>query len=60
MQMTLRARLLDLLPVLLVFALVSAFATVVVIEHVVREPLVVPPPQSTPADELPSNARPGR
>ncbi|MCB0880300.1 MAG: hypothetical protein KDC46_15105 [Thermoleophilia bacterium] len=41
-QMSFRTRMLDLLPVLLVFAIVSAFATFVVIEFVVREPLVVP------------------
>lgn len=42
MQMSFRARVLDLLPVLVVFAIVSAFATFVVVEYVVREPLVVP------------------
>lgn len=42
MQMTLRTRLKDLLPVLLVFAIVAAFATFVVVEFVVREPVVLP------------------
>lgn len=45
MQMSLRSRLLDLLPVLVVFAVVTLFATFVVIEYVIRQPLVVPPPQ---------------
>lgn len=60
MQMTLRTRMLDLLPVLLVFALVSAFATYVTVEYVVRDPMVVPPPQVTPAEELPAPARVAR
>jgi hypothetical protein len=60
MQMTFRTRLYDLLPVLVVFAVVSAFATFVVVEYVVREPVVVPPPQVTPQDELPVDLRDGR
>lgn len=47
MQMSLRSRMLDLLPVMVVFALVTTFATFVVLEYVVREPIVVPPPQRT-------------
>jgi hypothetical protein len=40
--MTLRTRILDMLPALLVFAVVSAFSTFVLVEYVVREPVVVP------------------
>jgi hypothetical protein len=40
--MSLRTRIKDLLPVLIVFAIVAAFATFVVVEYVVREPVVVP------------------
>ena len=51
MQMSTRARILDMLPVLLVFALVSAFATFVLMEYVVREPVRVPPPAHISYDE---------
>ena len=59
MQMTLRARVLDLLPVMVLFAVIAAFATAAVIEYVANEPLRVPPPQTIPQDELPkpSSAR---
>ena len=40
--MTLRNRLKDMLPVLIVFFVVSCVATVMVVELVVREPLDVP------------------
>jgi len=53
MQMSARSRILDLLPILVVFAVVTAFATYLVVEQVVREPLTVPAPRTTPADELP-------
>ena len=60
MHMTFRARVIDITPVLLVFALVAAFATLVFMEYVVYQPLDVPanhaaetapgqPPASTPA-----------
>lgn len=60
MQMTLRARPIVLLPVIVVFAVVSAFATFVVVEYVVREPLVVPAPEFTPNGELPVELRDGQ
>lgn len=60
MQMTLRTRLIDILPALVVFALVACFATFMLVEFVAREPLVVPPPQVTPADELPRAPAHGR
>jgi hypothetical protein len=47
MQMSVRSRILDLLPVLLVFAVVAAFGTFVLFEYVVREPLRVPPHQTS-------------
>lgn len=53
MQMSARSRIIDLLPILVVFAVVTAFATYLVVDQVVREPLVVPAPRTTPADELP-------
>jgi hypothetical protein len=53
MQMTLRARVLDLLPVMVLFAVIAAFATAVVIRYVAEEPMHVPPPQTIPQDELP-------
>lgn len=40
--MTLRTRILDILPALVVFAIVAAFATFVLIEYVIREPMVIP------------------
>lgn len=58
MQMSLRSRMLDLLPVMVVFALVTTFATFVVLEYVVREPIVVPPPQRTMDERV--DARPDR
>ena len=59
MQMSARARFLDMLPVLLVFALVAAFATFVLIEYVVREPVAVPPPAQVNLSDMssPSAAR---
>lgn len=56
MHMTLRTRFLDLLPVLLVFAFVSAFATFVMFEYVARQPVIVPPPQSAPTSDVPTQA----
>lgn len=53
MQMTLRARIIDLLPVMIVFAIVTAFSTAVIVHYVLDDPLRVPPPQQIPADELP-------
>ena len=53
MQMTLTNRAKDMLPVLIVFFVVASFGTMVFIEYVTREPIVVPAPQKTPADELP-------
>jgi hypothetical protein len=53
MQMTLRARFIDLLPVMVVFAIVTAFSTAVIMHYVVQDPLDVPPPQKIPANELP-------
>jgi hypothetical protein len=50
MQMSLRTRILDLLPVLVIFAIVAAFATFVVVEFVVREPVTIPAPATTPID----------
>ncbi len=47
MNMTLRARMLDLLPVMLVFALVALFATFAVIRFVVADPVRVPTPAPT-------------
>jgi hypothetical protein len=52
MQMSVRSRILDLLPVVLVFALVAAFGTFVLVEYVAREPLRVPPPQAASTSEL--------
>lgn len=52
MQMTLRARVLDLLPVMVLFAVVAAFATAVVVRYIAEEPLRVPPPQTI-EDERP-------
>ena len=43
-----------MLPALVVFAVVAAFSTFVLVEFVVRDPVVVPPRQVTPANELPS------
>lgn len=42
MHMTIRARIIDITPILLVFAFVAAFATVVIVEYVVNQPMPVP------------------
>lgn len=42
MEMTVRTRIKELVPVLIVFAIVAAFATFVVVEYVVREPVELP------------------
>ena len=53
MQMTAKNRLKDLLPVLVVFFVVSVVGTFMFFEFVVKDPVVVPAPQVTPATELP-------
>lgn len=53
MQMTARNRIKDMLPVLIVFFVVASFGTIVFVEYVANEQVVVPAPQKTPADELP-------
>jgi hypothetical protein len=47
MQMSVRSRVLDLLPILVVFAIVAAFGTFVMVQYVVREPLRVPAHEQT-------------
>jgi hypothetical protein len=59
MQMTLRARFLDLLPVMVLFAVIAVFATAMIIRTIVNDPLRVPPPQHIPADELPNHGPAG-
>lgn len=49
MHMTLRARIIDITPILLVFALVATFATVVVVHYIVNQPVEVPASQSAQA-----------
>ena len=53
MQMTAKNRAKDLLPILVVFFVVASFGTIVFVEYVAHEKVVVPAPQKTPADELP-------
>ena len=53
MQMTVRNRIKDLLPVLVVFFVVALVGAMLTIEYVLHEPLEVPAAQKTPADELP-------
>lgn len=42
MQMTARNRVKDMLPVLIVFFVVASFGTIVFVEYVAKEPIVVP------------------
>ena len=56
MQMSVRTRILDMLPVLVVFAIVAACSTYLLVVYVVEQPVVVPPPQVTPLSELPGHA----
>ena len=42
MHMTLRARMLDLLPIMLVCAIVASFATFAFIQFVLHDPIEVP------------------
>lgn len=53
MQMTVKNRVKDLLPVLIVFFVVASFGTIVFVEYVAHDPVVVPAPETTPDDELP-------
>jgi len=56
--MTLHSRILDMLPALLVFAIVTAFATYVLVEYVAHEPIRASTPQQQRADQLPRPAVP--
>lgn len=56
MQMSARTRILDMLPVLVVFAIVAAFSTYLMVVYVAHQPIVVPPPQVTPLSQLPNQA----
>ena len=53
MQMTLRNRILDLLPIMVLFAVIAAFATAVIV-RVIEEPMA-PPAHSVPAEERPAD-----
>ncbi len=53
MQMTVKNRLKDMLPVLIVFFVVSCFGTIVFMTYVADDPVRVPAPARTPVDELP-------
>ena len=53
MQMTLRNRILDLLPIVVLFAVITAFATAVIV-RVIEEPMT-PPAHSVPAEERPAD-----
>ncbi|MCW2920893.1 MAG: hypothetical protein JWL76_767 [Thermoleophilia bacterium] len=53
MQMTLTNRVKDMLPVLIVFFVVACFGTMVFIEYVAHDPVVVPAPEHTANGELP-------
>jgi hypothetical protein len=53
MQMTAKNRLKDMLPILIVFFVVASFGTIVFVEYVAHDPVVVPAPEKTDAGELP-------
>lgn len=53
MQMTVKNRVKDMLPVLIVFFVVASFGTLVFIEYVAHDPIVVPAPEHTPVSDQP-------
>lgn len=55
MHMTLRARIIDITPILLVVALVVTFAALVVVHHIVSQPVEVPASQSAHASTAPTS-----
>lgn len=53
MQMTAKNRAKDLLPIAIVFFVVASFGTVVFVEYVAHDPVVVPAPEKTATGDLP-------